>query len=96
MGHCLPKGNFEWEIDTWKWSWKAGVYKVLSDRKLLGTVTMAKQFNRDIVLEFYVNLKSDISIAQSSNFHKVTVRWYDFDFSPKIISDYLNCKKVKS
>ena len=75
---------------------KAGVYKMLSDRKLLGTVTMAKQFNRYIVLEFYANLKSNIFVAQSPNFHKVIVRSYVFNFSPKLISDYLNCKIVKS
>ena len=75
---------------------KAGVYKMLSDRKLLGTVTMAKQFNKYIVLEFYANLKSNIFVAQSPNFHKVTVISYVFDFSPKLISNYLNCKIVKS
>ena len=75
---------------------KAGVYKLLSDRKLLGTVTMAKQFNKEIVMEFYANLMSNIFVAKSPNFHKVTIRSFIFDFSPKLISDYLNYKIVKS
>ena len=29
-------------------------------------------------------------------YHKVTVRSHKFAFSPKLINDYLNCKKVKS
>ena len=32
---------------------KASVYKVLEDRKLFGTVTMAKHYNKDIVLEIF-------------------------------------------
>ena len=75
---------------------KIEVYELLNDRKLLGTVTMPKQYNREIVLEFYANLKADISDVDSPFFHKVTVRSHEFAFSPKIISDYLNCKKIKS
>ena len=69
---------------------------MLDDRKLLGTITVAKYYNKDIVLEFYANLKSDISDASSSFYHKITIRSHGFEFSPKLISDYLNCKKVKS
>ena len=57
---------------------------------------MAKHYNKDIVLEFYANLKFDISDVTSPNYQKVTVRSHVFDFSPKLISDYLNCKSVKS
>ena len=48
------------------------------------------------MLEFYANLKADISDVDSPFYHKVTVRSHEFVFSPKLISDYLNCKKVKS
>ena len=65
-------------------------------KKLLDIVTMAKPFNRDIVLEFYVNIKHDIFVAQSPCFHKVIVRSHEFDFSPKIINEFLNCSFVKS
>ena len=75
---------------------KTGVYKLLDDQKLLGTITMAKNFNKEIVLEFYANFKFDISVVKSPNYHKVTVRSRAFDFSPKVISDYLNCEIVKS
>ena len=61
---------------------KAGIYQLLSDRKLLGIVTMANHFNCDIVLEFYANLKSDISVAKSPCCHKIIVRSHEFDFSP--------------
>ena len=37
---------------------QARIYKLLEDRELLGTVAMAKYFNKEIVLEFYANLKS--------------------------------------
>ena len=57
---------------------------------------MPKHYNKEIVLEFYANLKAGISDVDSPFYHKVTVRFYEFEFSPKLISDYLNCKKVKS
>ena len=57
---------------------------------------MAKHYNKDIVLEFYANMKSDIFDASSSYYYKVTIRSHEFDFSPKLIRDYLNCKKIKS
>ena len=75
---------------------KVEVYKLLNDRKLLSTVTMAKHYNKDIVLEFYTNLKSDIFYASSPFYHKVTVRSHEFELSLKLINVYLNCKKVKS
>ena len=75
---------------------QASVYKVLEDRKLLRIVTMAKHYNKDIVLEFYANMKFDISDSSSLHYQKVTLRSHVFYFSPKLISDYLNCKKVKS
>ena len=74
---------------------KAGVYKLLDDRKLLGIVTMAKHYNKDIVLEFYVNLKSNIFDASFPFYHKVIVRSHEFKFSPKLINDYLNCKRLR-
>ena len=39
---------------------KARIYKLLKDRNLLDTVTMAKPLNREIVQKFYANLKSTI------------------------------------
>ena len=80
-------------VDDYK---KIEVYELLNDRKLLGTVTMAKHNNKEIVLEFYANLKSDISDVAFPFFHKVTIRSHKFEFSPKLINDYLNRKKVKS
>ena len=62
----------------------------------MGTVTMPKPFNKEIVLEFYVNLKSNISDIYAPQFHKVYVRSNIFDFSPMLISTYLNYPVVKS
>ena len=41
-------------------------------------------------------MKSDISNATSPNYQKVTIRSHVFDFSPKLINDYLTCKSFKS
>ena len=69
---------------------------MLRDRKLLGIVTMARSFNREVVMKFYANLKYDISVVNSPCFHKVTIWSHEFDFSPKVICDFLNCFVVKS
>ena len=39
----------------------AGICKLLKDRSLIRTITIAKPFNKEIVLKFYVNSKSNIS-----------------------------------
>ena len=68
MEFCKQKEAFKWKDNKCWWSYKASVYKVLEDRELLGTVSMAKLYNKAIVLEFYGNLKFDISDAKSPNY----------------------------
>ena len=50
---------------------KVEICKLLKDRGLSSTVSMAKPFNWDIVLEFYANLKSNIFDVYAFQFHKV-------------------------
>ena len=70
---------------------KIGIVKLLSDRKLLDSVSMAKPYNRVIVQEFYTNLKKGIFDDNSSFYERVYVRGHMFKFSPLLISSCLNC-----
>ena len=75
---------------------KARICKLLKDKSLMGIVTMAKSFNKEIVLKFYANFKYNIFDIFAPQFHKVYVMSNIFYFSPMLINTYLNCLAVGS
>ena len=57
---------------------------------------MVKSHNKDIVQEFYANLKGNIDDLNVPIFHKVFVRRHMFDFSLALIKNYLSCPMVEN
>ena len=75
---------------------KIRIIKLLSDRKLLDSVSIAKPYSQVIVQEFYANLKKEIS-DENSHFHeRVYIRGHTFEFSLLLISSLLNCSLMNS
>ncbi|XP_024025805.1 uncharacterized protein LOC112092857 [Morus notabilis] len=66
-----------------------GVFELLKEQNLLGTVTKVQPFVKNVVLEFYANLVKEINNPAIDMFHKVFVRGHFFDFSPAVINEFL-------
>ena len=66
-----------------------GVSKIIVDNGRKQTVCDVKEYVPRIVKEFYTNLSEDVDCEGKSGFQKVFVRSHVFEFSPKIICDFL-------
>ena len=53
-------------------------------------MTNIPKFVTKVIHEFYANLSNNIVVKRESKFEKVFVRGHVYDFSPRIISEYLN------
>ena len=75
---------------------KIEIIKLLSERKILDSVSFAKPYNRVIMQEFYANLKKEIFDDTSPFYERVYVRGHMFEFSLLLISSMLNCPLMNS
>ena len=66
-----------------------GVSKIIIDIGWRQTVCDVKEYVPSIVREFYANLSEDVDSEGKPEFQKVFVRGHVYDFSSKIICDYL-------
>ena len=66
-----------------------GVQKIIEDREWMHTVSDIKGFIRCVIHEFYANLSENINVAESLEFEKVYVCGRVYEFSTKVICEYL-------
>ena len=63
--------------------------KIIIDIGWRQTVCEVKEYVPRIIREFYANLSEDANSKGKPEFQKVFVRGHLYDFSPKVIYDYL-------
>src|ERR1051325_3624090 len=68
---------------------KQGSDKLISEARLLKTVTKLSKCYETLVKEFIVNIREDCDDKKSQEFQKVFVRGKYVNFSPAIINKYL-------
>ena len=67
-----------------------GVEKIVCERGWESTVSNIPKFVTKVVHEFYANLSDNILVEGEDEFEKVFVRGHVYEFSPRVISEYLN------
>ena len=66
------------------------VEKIVCERGWESTVTNIPRFVTKVVLEFYANLSDNLLVETEDEFQKVFVQGHVYEFSPRVISEYLN------
>ena len=66
-----------------------GVEQIIVERGWESIVTNIHRFVTKVIHEFYANLSDNIVVKRENEFEKVIVKAV-YDFSPGIISEYLN------
>ncbi|XP_010556510.1 PREDICTED: uncharacterized protein LOC104825815 [Tarenaya hassleriana] len=73
-----------------------GVWDLLENRGLTGSVTYACPYSKSLIREFYANLTERTALKNDIMFHKVYVRGRFLDFSPALISRVLGTPEPKN
>lgn len=66
-----------------------GIVDVLKDLGILNTVLNVPSFVKNVVLEFYCNLSTEINDIKSEHFHQTFVRGGFVNFSPQVINEFV-------
>ena len=67
-----------------------GVQKIMDERGWGSIVSNIPRFITQVVHEFYANFSDNIVVEGEDQFEKVFVRGHVYEFSPRVISEYLN------
>ena len=67
-----------------------GVQKIVEDRGWESTISNIPRFVTKVVHKFYANLIDNIIVEGEASFEKVFVRGHIYEFSPRVIYEYLN------
>ena len=67
-----------------------GMQKLIKDRAQESTISNIPKFVTKVVQEFYANLSNNIVVEGEPQFEKVFVRGHVYEFSPRVICEYLN------
>ena len=66
------------------------VQKLIDDRGWESTISNIPRFVTKVVHKFYANLGDNIVVQGEPQFEKVFVRGHIYEFSPRVICEYLN------
>ena len=67
-----------------------GVERIICERGWESTISNIPRFVSKVIHEFYANLSDEMLVEGEEQFEKVFVRGHVYDFSPRVISEYLN------
>ena len=67
-----------------------GVEKIVSEKGRESTMSNIPRFVTKVVHEFHANLSDNILVEGEDEFEKVFVRGHMYEFSLRVISEYLN------
>ena len=67
-----------------------GVQKIVEDRGWVSTISNIPRFITKDVHEFYANLSDNIVVQGETQFERVFVKGHIYEFSPRLIYEYLN------
>ena len=67
-----------------------GVQKIVEDKGWVSTISNVPRFVTKVVHKFYANLIDNIVVQGEDQFEKVFVREHVYEFSPRVICEYLN------
>ena len=68
----------------------------MDERGWVPTISNVPRFVTKVMHEFYVNLSDNIVIEGNNQYEKVFVRGHVYEFSPRVICEYLNISIPKN
>ena len=73
-----------------------GVERIIYERGWESTISNIPRFFTKVIHEFFTNLSDKILVEREDEFGKVFVKGHVYDFSSRVISEYLNISIPKN